>query len=139
MYTHTRWLLATDTHLFLFQVLENISGKTAAEQDEYLSAADMVFTTNSPLADLLELSRSGGSLFSLEQNRCLAANIAQVKQNSKRRDSDELQAPVAPFTDIAAASAVNVTHENFKQYATSVTETLCWKNCLAALNAMRDG
>jgi hypothetical protein len=121
-------------------VLANISGKTEAEQDEYLSAADMVFTTISPLADLLELSSSGSSSLSSEQNRCLAANIAKLKQGSKSKESDgELQAAVAPFADLAAASAVPVTHENFKQYTASVTDTLCWKNCLAALNAMRDG
>jgi hypothetical protein len=121
-------------------VLSNISSKSPAEQDEYLSAADMTFTTNSPLADLLELSRSGSGLFTPEQHRCLMQTIARIRQSSKCATADmELQSPVAAFKDFAAAAAVPVTHANLKEYEAGVTETLCWGHSRDLLAAMRDG
>jgi hypothetical protein len=98
----------------------------------------MTFTTNSPLADLIELSSSSGS-FTPEQNRCLAENIAKLKQSQCCDAEEALRAPVTPYQSLAAASAVPVTHKNMKQYAARVAETLCWQHCHEALAAMRDG
>ena len=127
-------------HPGLADVIANISSKTAAVQDEYLRGADMTFTTSSTLADLLELHRSGSAFFTAEQNTCLSENIARVKGAAGCEDGDaQLQAPVSPYKDLAAAAAVEVTHGNLKQYAAGVAETLCWTHSLAALNSMREG
>ena len=127
-------------HPSLADVIANISSKTAAVQDEYLRGADMTFTTSSTLADLLELHMSGSAFFTAEQNTCLSENIARVKRAAGCEDGDaQLQAPVSPYKDLAAAAAVDVTHGNLKQYAAGVAETLCWTHSLAALNSMREG
>ncbi len=127
-------------HPGLADVIANISSKTAAVQDEYLRGADMTFTTGSTLADLLELHRSGSAFFTAEQNTCLSENIARVKRAAGCEDGDaQLQAPVSPYKDLAAAAAVEITHGNLKQYAVGVAETLCWTHSLAALNSMREG
>jgi hypothetical protein len=124
----------------IFQVLASIGSKSPTDQDEYLSAADMTFTTISPLGDLLDLCRSGSSWFAEAQSRCLGETIQRLRHGGHCADAEaELQAPVMPFKDLPSASAVQVTHENLNQYAASVTETLCWNNCAVALAAMRDG
>jgi hypothetical protein len=100
----------------------------------------MTFTTNSPLADLLELSRSGSGLFTPDQHRCLLQTIARIRQSSQCAAADtELQSPVAPFKDVAAAAAVPVTHANLKEYEAGVADTLCWGHSRDLLAAMRDG
>jgi len=127
-------------HPGLAEVLASIGSKSPADQDEYLSAADMTFTTISPLGDLLDLCRSGSSWFAEAQSRCLGETIQRLRHGGHCADAEaELQAPVMPFKDLPSASAVQVTHENLNQYAASVTETLCWNNCAVALAAMRDG
>jgi hypothetical protein len=122
-----------------FQVLSSISSKSPAEQDEYLSAADVTFTTASPLADMLELSRSGSNLFTPEQNRCLVHTIARLKQSAGSNGAEDcLLAPVAAM-DLTAAASLRVTHANLKEYEECVAETLCWGHSHVLLTAMRDG
>jgi hypothetical protein len=123
----------------VFQVLSNISSKSPGEQDEYLSAAGMTFTTTSPLADLLDLSASGSGVFTPEQSRCLAHTIARLRQGIQSKDADAaLRVPVK-WMDLDTAAAQPVTHANFEEYQACLAETLCWNNSLALLTAMRDG